>query len=68
MTTAKKTDMRIFNSDESRIKCDLELTPTNWWLRSICSGRNYLVAAAYYDGNVDCHNTYYNGVLLSCMI
>ena len=67
MTTAKKTDMRIFNS-ESRIKCDLELTLCDWWLRSICSGHVIFTAAAVYF-NVNYYNVYHTrGVSFACII
>ena len=67
MTTAKKTDMRIFNS-EWRIKCDLELTLCDWWLRSICSGPVIFTAAAVYF-NVNYYSVYHTrGVSFACII
>lgn len=60
--------MNIFNLDDSRIKCDLRLTPYDWWLRSICSRHVTYTAATIYF-NVNYYAVYHTrGVPLACMI
>lgn len=62
--------MNIFNLEDpriTRIKRDLELTPYDWWLRSMCPRYDALAAGIYF--NVNYYHVYHTrGVPLACII
>ena len=68
-------DQKIFNSRESRIKRDLDLTPCCWWLRSSVRSfykwrdTRFFVGYVDFHGALDYGRPYYNyGALPICAI
>ena len=62
-------ERKIFNSRESRIKRDLDLTPCCWWLRSR-EGTSYSYQGyVYFIGNIAYTlGTYSDGIVPICAI
>ena len=63
-------EQKIFNSDKSRIKRDLDkLFQHYWWLRSACNDHYYAYSAVNFYGGVNNFHTQFNyGISPTCMI
>lgn len=60
---------KIFTSNESRIRLNLELTSRDWWLRSSDAYLSKGIGCVNASGYISYYNSYYDiGVLLTCMI
>ena len=63
-------EQKIFNSDKSRIKCDLKFSSFYWWLRSIYINSYYSTSTcASFSGHISSFNIQFsNGIIPTCTI
>ena len=58
-------EQKIFNSDKSRIKCDLKFSSFYWWLRSIYINSYYSTSTC---ASFSCHISSFNIQFSNCII
>ena len=62
-------EQKIFNSNKSRIKCNLNFEQYYWQLRSACNDYYYAYSAVNFYGGVNNFHTQFNyGISPTCMI
>ena len=63
-------ELKIFTTNESRIRFDFESEPYYWWLRSANSNNSRYAGYVFYNGSVVTRidESCYNDVLPACTI